>query len=86
MNEYRAKMQQELDTVQPPDHSLLLEHRLEEGDPASEILDVAADTDADLIVMGTHGQTGLRHLLMGSVADQVVRKAPCPMLTLKTPS
>jgi len=38
-----------------------------------------------LIVMGTHGRTGLRHLLMGSVAEQVVRKAPCPVLTLKTP-
>jgi nucleotide-binding universal stress UspA family protein len=86
MNEYRAKVQQELDTKQPPEHSLPLEHRLEEGDPASEILAVAAETGADLIVMGTHGQTGMRHLLMGSVADQVVRKPPCPVLTLKTPS
>ncbi len=39
----------------------------------------------DLIVLGTHGQSGLGHLLMGSVAEQVVRKAPCPVLTLKTP-
>ena len=44
-----------------------------------------AETGADLIVMGTHGRTGLRRLLMGSVAEQVVRKATCPVLTVRTP-
>jgi nucleotide-binding universal stress UspA family protein len=82
--EYRAKVRQDLETLQPPDPQLGFERRLEEGDPVTEILRVAAEIDASLIVMGTHGQTGLQHLLMGSVAEQVVRKAPCPVLTLKT--
>jgi nucleotide-binding universal stress UspA family protein len=61
------------------------ERRLAEGNPPSEILRVAEETGADLIVMGTHGRTGLARLLMGSVAEQVVRRAPCPVLTVKTP-
>jgi hypothetical protein len=55
------------------------------GDPASAILRVTQELPADLIVMGTHGRTGLGRLLMGSVAEQVVRKAPCPVVTVKTP-
>jgi nucleotide-binding universal stress UspA family protein len=61
------------------------ERRLVEGDPASEILDIAREIAADLIVMGTHGRTGLSRFLMGSVAEQVVRKAGCPVLTVKAP-
>ena len=58
---------------------------LSEGEPAAEILKVARDRHCDLIVMGTHGRTGLRHLLMGSIAEKVVRKADCPVLTARTP-
>jgi nucleotide-binding universal stress UspA family protein len=58
---------------------------VEVGDPLSVILRTAQDSSSDLIVMGTHGRTGLSHLLMGSVAEQVVRKATCPVLTVKTP-
>jgi nucleotide-binding universal stress UspA family protein len=61
------------------------ERRFVEGDPASEILDIAREIAADLIVMGTHGRTGFSRLLMGSVAEQVVRKAGCPVLTVKAP-
>jgi hypothetical protein len=46
---------------------------------------VAREVPADLIVMGTHGRTWLARLLMGSVAEQVVRKASCPVLTVSTP-
>ena len=46
---------------------------------------MAKDIKCDLIVMGTHGRTGLGRLLMGSVAEQVVRNASCPVLTVKTP-
>ena len=46
---------------------------------------MAKELPADLIVMGTHGRTGLARLLMGSVAEVVVRKAACPVLTVKTP-
>jgi nucleotide-binding universal stress UspA family protein len=62
-----------------------IEHRVEEGDAARTILRIAGEINADLIVMGTHGRTGLSRLLMGSVAEQVVRKAPCAVLTVKSP-
>ena len=47
------------------------------------ILEVAARDRYDLVVMGTHGRTGLSQLLMGSVAEKVVRQAPCPVLTVR---
>jgi len=53
------------------------------GEPEEAILAVANRIDADLIVMGTHGRTGLSHLLMGSVAEHVIRSALCPVLTVK---
>jgi nucleotide-binding universal stress UspA family protein len=51
------------------------------GDPAERVLDAARDLDADLIVMGTHGRRGLSHLVLGSVAERVVRESPIPVLT-----
>ena len=56
------------------------------GAPADEILTLAKQEGVDLIVMGTHGRTGLSRLLMGSVAEQVVRCANCLVLTAKQPS
>jgi nucleotide-binding universal stress UspA family protein len=84
--QYLAKVRQGLEKLRPPDPQFPCERRLAEGDPAAEIIGAAAETAADLIVMGTHGRTGLRHLLMGSVAEQVVRQAPCPVVTLKQES
>ena len=55
------------------------------GTTHHEITDCAERIDADLIVIGTHGRTGLAHVLMGSVAEKVVRKAPCPVLTVRDP-
>jgi nucleotide-binding universal stress UspA family protein len=56
---------------------------LEQSDePANEILRYARSADIDLIVMGTHGRTGLARVVLGSVAETVVRTAPCPVLTL----
>ena len=54
-----------------------------EGAPVEEIVDYAKEKDIDLIVMGTHGRGWLAHALMGSVAEKVVRKAPCPVLTVR---
>jgi len=53
------------------------------GRAAQTITDYAANGDYDLIVMGTHGRTGVSHLLMGSVAESVVRTAPCPVMTVR---
>lgn len=55
---------------------------LREGVPWSEIVEVAKQEKADLIVLATHGYTGLKHALLGSQAERVVRTAPCPVLTL----
>jgi len=59
-----------------------VDRRLEEGEPIPTILRVAEELRSDLIVMGTHGRTGLRRFLMGSVAEQIVRRARCPVLTV----
>jgi nucleotide-binding universal stress UspA family protein len=55
------------------------------GTPASSIVEYAEAQDIDLIVMGTHGRGGMSHLLMGSVAERVVRTAPCPVLIVRGP-
>ena len=56
------------------------------GRPATSIVQQAADRAADLIVMGTHGRSGLDHFILGSVAERVIRSAPCPVLTVRDPS
>ncbi|MCC6418240.1 MAG: universal stress protein [Gemmataceae bacterium] len=56
-----------------------------EGTPYHEIVGFAKEKEIDLIIMGTHGRGGLAHLLLGSVAEKVVRKAPCPVLTVRDP-
>jgi nucleotide-binding universal stress UspA family protein len=66
-------------------YGLEIDIDLSEGEPAAEILKVARDRHCDLIVMGTHGRSGLRHLLMGSIAEKVLRKAGCPVLTARSP-
>jgi nucleotide-binding universal stress UspA family protein len=81
----RQLLLEDLNRIQSPEPGIPIEHRLEHGEPAAVILAVAKQIGADLIVIGTHGRTGLRRLLMGSVAEQVVRKAPCPVLTVKNP-
>ncbi len=56
-----------------------------QGVPFAEIIKASKEYDIDLIVLGTHGRTGLSHAIMGSVAEKVVRKAPCPVLTVRHP-
>lgn len=84
-NPDNAELTKMLQAVVPSDPSVSYEHRLVSGDPASEIVRLAEDEDVDLIVLGTHGRTGLKRLLMGSVAEAVVRRATCPVLTFKEP-
>lgn len=78
-------LEEQLRHVQTPDATISVEHLLREGDPVAEILRVAEESKCDLIVMGTHGRRGAARLLMGSVAEHVVRKAACPVLVVKTP-
>jgi len=62
-----------------------VETAVREGYPATAIVEEAERLGASLVVIGTHGHTGLKHLLLGSVAERVVQKAPCPVLTVKHP-
>jgi nucleotide-binding universal stress UspA family protein len=64
---------------------LHVRREVREGTPFYEIIRFAREGDVDLIVMGTHGHTGLTHVLLGSVTEKVVRKAPCPVLTVRHP-
>lgn len=58
---------------------------VEKGIPFVEIIKTAKEKRIDLIVMGTHGRTGLEHILIGSVAERVIQKAPCPVLSIRLP-
>jgi len=58
-------------------------HRLTMGDPAGEIVRIAAEEGVEMIVLGTHGRSGMTRMLMGSVAETVVRRASCPVLVYR---
>ena len=59
------------------------DHRVVIGDPAKSIVELADEEQADLIVMATHGRSGIKGLFFGSVAEKVVRSAACPVLTMR---
>ena len=77
--------QSQLQDVHPSNPKIPVCHVLLQGDPASEIVRYAVDNGIDLIVMGTHGRTGVDRLLMGSVAERVMRDVPCSVLVVKMP-
>ena len=81
-----AALRTMLEKVRPHDPTVKCVHRMETGDPAAEIVRVADEEGVDLIVMSTHGRTGLTRMLMGSVAELVVRRASCPVMTFKQPA
>ena len=72
-----------LEDVKPSDPSVPYTHRLTMGDPAGEVVRIAEDEGAEMIIIGTHGRTGMTRLLMGSVAEAIVRRAPCPVLVYR---
>jgi universal stress protein A len=74
-----------LSGIAPPEAGLDLRHLLREGDAATVIERVAQEQHCDLVVLGTHGRTGLDHLLMGSIAEHIIRRCPCPVLVVKYP-
>lgn len=79
----KAKVRLEAQLTPEERASLRSTHLVVFGIPARDIVDHAAANDIDLIVMGTHGRGGVQHLLMGSVAERVVRATPCPVLTVR---
>lgn len=81
----RKVLQTMLDKVIPTDATVQYEHHLLEGEPADAITTFAKERGADLIVLSTHGRTGVMRLLMGSVAEQIIREATCPVMTLREP-
>jgi nucleotide-binding universal stress UspA family protein len=83
--EDRSYWEEQLQQIRPVNEHIATHHVVLEGDPASEIVDYARDAGIDLIVMGTHGRSGLERLLMGSVAEKVMREAPCSVLVVKLP-
>jgi nucleotide-binding universal stress UspA family protein len=86
--EQRLLAQRELDqlTARLRDSGLKSRGMLKVGAPFLEIVTAAQNDGVDLIVLGTHGRSGLAHVLMGSVAERVVRKAHCPVLTIRHPA
>ena len=81
--EARDYWRRQLEQIRPVDATIRVEHVLLEGDPAREIVGYSRDNGIDLIVMGTHGRTGLERMLMGSVAEKVLRGASCSVLVVK---
>ncbi|QEG20407.1 universal stress protein [Mariniblastus fucicola] len=70
--------------VHPNHDDIKASYVVEMGSPTEKIVDFANDNGIDLIIMGTHGRTGIRRLVMGSVAEAVVQNADCPVLALKS--
>ncbi|MGH7169175.1 MAG: universal stress protein [Gemmataceae bacterium] len=77
------EVKEKLRNLEGRTHRVRVESQVMEGDPVDMILRAAEETHSEVIVMGTHGRSALARLLMGSVAEAVLRKAPCPVLTAK---
>jgi universal stress protein A len=80
-----AEVMEALKKLAPADKSITCDFEIVDGFPGEEIVRVAKERNCDLIVMGTHGRTGLSRVLTGSVAEEVLRAAPCPVLTIRAP-
>lgn len=87
MEEMRERAEKEMEALLQEKNikkaGITFETQVREGVPFLQIIQGAKEAEADLIVMGTHGRTGLEHVFFGSTAEKVVRKAPCPVLTVR---
>jgi nucleotide-binding universal stress UspA family protein len=83
---YRKRLWDELHREKPADPAIPVEYLLAEDEPVEAIVRVAAERHCDLIVLGSHGRQGLQRLLGGSIAEQVMRRASCPVLVVKRPT
>ena len=87
LSELVERSREEVDAVVPQGlrDEIEWEGLVRRGVPFYEIVRAAAELDVDLIICGTHGRTGLKHMIFGSVAEKVVRKASCPVLSVRHP-
>jgi nucleotide-binding universal stress UspA family protein len=85
MEQSRLKEMSEFIEREVDDPSIVIEKSVRHGRPFLEIIQAARDEEVDLIVTATHGRGGIEHVLFGSTAEKVVRKAPCPVLSIRTP-
>lgn len=83
--EVESDAEKTLAEIKLPDENIPVVRKLLHGAPDVEIVQYAKEVEADMVVLGTHGHTGLMRVLLGSVAESVVRKAHCPVLTVKQP-
>ena len=85
IDELEAEALERLQELIPdnPEKEMQILRRVARGSPAKTIANEARETDADLIVVGTHGRTGLARMLLGSTAEALLRKAPCQVLVVK---
>ncbi|MEQ8211497.1 MAG: universal stress protein [Lacipirellulaceae bacterium] len=85
LDQQESSVQEQLNRWMTAEHSVSRSsgRAIRHGSPFVEIIRYARENQIDLIVMGTHGLTGLKHALIGSVAEKVVRKASCPVLTVR---
>jgi nucleotide-binding universal stress UspA family protein len=82
-NRVRDQSMQKLEEMRRAHAGLPIRVEVVEGQPAAEIVDLAKRLPADVVVIGTHGRTGIGHLLLGSVAERVLRRASCPVLVVR---
>jgi nucleotide-binding universal stress UspA family protein len=83
--EYQESARERIEALVGSDPKVVVESVVTEGMAASEILRVARERHCDLIVLGSHGRTGIGRVLMGSVAEEVARRSPCPVLIVRAP-
>lgn len=81
--EIEASARKQLEAVEVPAEGVTVKREVVPGHPFVEIIRYAREHDIGLIVIGTHGRGAIAHMLLGSVAEKVVRKAPCPVLTVR---
>jgi len=83
IDEIAREQYDKLATLQPTEVAVAYEHHFLRGNAADELIRFAKEQRADLIVIGTQGRTGVTRLVMGSVAEEVVRRSPCPVMTVR---
>ena len=79
------ELKAKLEAMEPTSPHLVVDRYLLDGDPARAVVDFAAQHRADMIVVGSHGRTGIPRMVMGSVAELIARRSACPVMIVKTP-